>query len=261
MPGSWALSAPYFIVFGFLCGVVGFRIGWRTRSRIALPIFQALLGWAAFLSAWVFVGPVWSAIAELAWALGTTLASIYVFLGHPRETDERVIRAKDYRNAMLGWLATRRGPEQHPAATAVAHLREAIWYAAAAVLTANLASIAMGAVLLNYMNAYVATLIRAAARTGRVLLLAWNVWSVARVVAYVLLGAAAAGPMLRFIGRGAPWASLRALAVAAGVGLVVDIVLKLALSPRCAAALAAAVDLEAAREGRSAAALLALHLD
>jgi len=231
------------------------------RHRVALPVFQGLLGWAAFLSSWMFVGPAWAAVTEMAWALGTTLASVYVFLGHPRETDERVIRAKAYREGMLEWLATRRGPEKQPAATAVAHIRETIWYAAAAVLTANLVSIAMGAVLLNYMNAYVATLVRAAARTGRVLLLAWNVWSVVRVIAYVLLGAAAAGPMLRIFGRGASWASLRGLVAAAGAGLVVDLLLKLALSPRCAAALGDAVDLDAAREGRSSATLLALHLD
>ena len=261
MPASWALSAPYFVAFGFLCGVVGFRIGWRMRHRVALPACQTVLGWIAFFLAWTFVGPVWAAIAVLAWALGTTLASVYVFLGHPRETDERVVRAKAYREGMLEWLATRRGPEQHPAATAAAHLRETIWYTAAAVLTANVASIGMGAVLLNYMNAYVATLIRAATRTGRVLLLAWNVWSVVRVGAYVLLGAAAAGPVLRLVGRGAPPASLRALGVAAAAGVVADLVLKLALSPFCAGLLAGAVDLEAAREGRSAARLLALHLD
>ena len=66
--------------------------------------------------------------------------------------------------------------------------------------TANLASIAMGAYLLNEMNAYVATLLRAGKRTGRVLLLSWNVWSVARVVAYRVIGAAASAPLLRLAG-------------------------------------------------------------
>jgi hypothetical protein len=106
--------------------------------------------------------------------------SIYVFSGHPKEADERVMRAAEYRSNMLDWLSTGRGPESKPLATTIAHLRELIWYVAAAVATANLASLVMVAVLLNYMNAYVATLLRAARRTWTVLLLGWNVWSVVR---------------------------------------------------------------------------------
>ncbi|HZN55294.1 MAG TPA: hypothetical protein VFB67_08220 [Candidatus Polarisedimenticolaceae bacterium] len=261
MPASWTLSGPYFLVFAFLCGVAGFRVGWRLRGRFLLPVCQGLFGWMAFLAAWRFVGAAWAAGAVLAWALGTTLASVHAFLRHPREADERVLRARTYREGMLEWIETGRGPEQRPAATSASHARETIWYAAAAVLTANLASIGLGAVLLNYMNAYVATLLRAAVMPGRVLLLAWNVWSVTRVVAYVLLGAAAAGPMLRVFGWGADATVLRRLAIAAGAGLVLDLSLKLALSRRCAAALAASVDVQAARAGRSASHPLVLDLD
>src|SRR5262245_35182079 len=142
MPASWALSGPYFLAFGLLSGVAGFRVGWRFGRGIVLPVIQALFGWTAFLLAWEFVGPVWAAAAVLAWALGTTLASVYVFLGRPRETDQRVLRARAYRESMLDWLET--------GATLGARPREVLWYAAAAVLTANLASIAMGAILLNY---------------------------------------------------------------------------------------------------------------
>jgi hypothetical protein len=261
MPGSWALTPPYVLSFALLCGVVGFRIGWRTGSRVGLPLAQTALGWVAFLLAFRIVGPAWAAAAVAAWIVGTTAASIYVFVGHPRETDERVMRAATYRASMLAWLESGSGPEQRPIATTLAHLREAIWYTAAAIATANLASIGMGAVLLNEMNAYVATLLRAATRTGIVVLLAWNVWSVVRVASYVLIGAAAAVPVLRLVGFGVDAAAARSTAIAGAVGLVADLALKFALSRTWAHGLASAVDLEAAKANRSSDAPLSLHLD
>jgi hypothetical protein len=136
-----------------------------------------------------------------------------------------------------------------------------IWYTAAAIATANFASLAMGTVLLNEMNAYVATLLRAAKRTGIVLLLAWNVWSLVRVSAYVLIGAAAAAPVLRLSGLSADPTTVRALGWAGAIGVVVDVVLKLALSRPCGRVLAAAIDLPAAKANGSSDTPLSLHLD
>lgn len=261
MLASWALTPPYFLVFAFLCGVVGFRVGWRIGNRVALPLAQSALGWTAFLLAFDVVGLAWAAASVGTWILGTTVASLYVFVGHPQETDMRVMRAAPYRASMLAWIETGNGPEKRPVATATTHLREAIWYTAAGIATANFGSIAMGAVLLNQMNAYVATLIRAAEKTGRVLLLGWNVWSVVRVAAYVVIGAAAASPLLSLCGWRVDGAASRAMGLAGGVGLVVDLLLKLALSGPCGRALAGAVDLEAAKANRSSEVPLSLHLD
>jgi len=249
------------LTFAFLCGVVGFRMGWRTKSRIALPLVQGSLGWLSFLVSWSFLGAFWAAACVGAWCLGSTLAGVYVFLGRPQQTDERVIRAQPYRATMLEWLTTGRGPEARVGATVVQHVRELIWYAAAAVVSANFLSMVMGAILLNYMNAYVATLLRAATRTGRVLLLGWNVWSVVRVSAYVMLGSAAAAPLIRRMGFATDVGAVRALAVLGAAGCVLDLALKLVLSPPCGRALAAAIDLEAARANRSSEVPLELHLD
>lgn len=261
MSASWALTPSYFILFGLLCGVVGFRVGWRIGNRIALPIVEGASGWGAFLIAWMILGPVWAAASVGAWAFGTTVASIYVFIGNPIETDRRVMRAAPYRVSMLAWLQPGDGPERRPVATTRRHLREAIWYTAAGIATANLGSIAMGAILLNVMNAYVATLWRAATRKGILLLLAWNVWSVVRVLAYVVIGTAAASPLLRFWRFRADPSEVRALALAGAMGLVLDLCLKLALSRVFRRALVAAIDLPAAAANRSSETPLTLHLE
>ena len=165
-----------------------------------------------------------------------------------------------YRAAMLDWLSTGRGPESVPLATAAQHARELIRYLAAAVLTANLASLAMGAALLNMMNAYVATLLRAARKPAVVIALAWNVWSIVRVAAHVALGAAAASPLLGLMGMRRDAGTVRMLAIAGAVGVAADLVLKLALSRFCGRILSRAVDLQAAAEGRSSGVPLSLNL-
>ena len=260
VPASWSLTPQYFLALGFLSGAVGFRIGWRTARPAALPAAQALLGWGVFLLAWSIVGPAWAAASVGSWALGTSVAGIYEFARRPKDADARVARAASYRASMLEILATGRGPETRPGATLVHHLRETIYYLAAAVLTANLASLAMGAALLNFMNAYVATLLRAARSTGRVLAFAWPPWSLVRVASYVALGAAAASPLLGWAGMHRGGAEVRPLAIAGGCGLVVDTALKLALSRPWSRVLAAAVDLDAARENRSSEPLVSLDL-
>lgn len=258
----WQHASPaYFLALGFVCGMAGFRVGWRMRHPVALPVTQAVLGFVPFALAWTAVGPVWAAAAVLAWAAGSTVLAVMTFLGSPAEIDRRVIRAAHYRASMLEWLRTGSGPESRPLATAIVHLRELVLYIAAAVVSANFLSLVLGAILLNYMDAYVAALLRAGRRPGIVLLLGWNVWSLVRVAAYVALGAAAAFPMARQVGYPAPGDAVLALAAAGGAGVVLDLVLKLALSRPCGRILARAVDLGAAAALRPAGDEVSLHLD
>jgi hypothetical protein len=246
----WRHATPaYFLALGFVCGLAGFRLGWRLRHRTALPLAQAVLGYLAFHLAWRVQGPAWAAAAVGAWAAGSTLLAIPTFLGNAVETDRRVIRAAPYREEMLAWLRTGSGPESRPAVTAARHLRELLVYLAAALVSLNVLGIALGAVLLGQMNAWVATLLRAARRTAVVLLLAWNVWSLVRVAAYVALGSACAAPLSEVVGLAPGRGSAMPLALFGAVGVILDLGLKLVLSRPCGRALAAAVDLEAAARG------------
>lgn len=234
----------YLFSIGVLCGIVGFRIGWRAGHRVVLPVMQGIAGMTAFLAGWTLEGP-WHAVAAVAgWALGTTAASVPVFRRDAARTDELVLRSAPYRAEMTRWLVTERGPESTPVATTARHALELAAYLAAAVATANFAALVMGAILLNYMNAWVASLLRAAVRPWTVRLLAWNVWSVVRVAAYVVLGAAAAWPLMARLGWPWPWSAIRPLVVVGSAGVVLDLALKLALSRPCGRALAAAVDVE-----------------
>lgn len=248
MIGS-AFPPSYYLALGAICGAAGFRLGWRWKNRFVLPVTQAIFGWVAFAAGWQAHGPAWAAAVVGAWALGSTLVSLFTFAGAPVDVDRAVLRARPYRESMLDWLRTGKGPETRALSTVSSHARELALYLVAAVATANFVSIALGAVLLNSMNAYVATLLRAARRKLVVAALAWNVWSVVRVAAYVVLGVAAADVLGRLVGLPPAEEPVRALWLWGGIGVVVDLLLKLALSRPCGRALAAAVDLVAAERG------------
>ena len=240
------LGRVYVLVLGLLCGWMGFRLGWRAANRIVLPVLQGGMGFLAFLYAWTFAGPLAAAVAVTGWALGTSFPAIGTFRRQPAATETRVLRARAYRTEMLAWLRSGVGPEAAPRRTALAHLRELAAYLVAAAATANAGALVLGAVLLNYMNAYVARLLAAARRPWTVRLLAWNVWSLVRVLGYVLLGVAAAAPLLRLTGRGGDPAEVRALALTGALAVRLDLLLKRLLSPAAGRRLAAAVDLDQA---------------
>jgi hypothetical protein len=122
------------------------------------------MGFLAFFYAWTFAGPLSAAITVMGWALGTSLPAISTFRRQPAAVEVRVLRATAYRAEMLAWLRSGVGPEASPRRTALAHLRELAAYLVAAAATANAGALVLGAILLNYMNAYVARLLAAARR-------------------------------------------------------------------------------------------------
>jgi hypothetical protein len=233
-------TPAYFIVLGLLCGVVGFRMGWRGRNRWFLPVTQALMGFLAFAASWRTTGPLYAAATVVGWAAGTTLVAIHTFRREGTDVDAIVLRAATYRATMRAWLQS--GGGFPPGATLLAHARELALYLLLAAASANLLGLLMGAVLLNSMNAWVATVLGAARQPGTAAIYAWPVWSVVRVLAFILLGAAAAAPLAALAGHPGDPAQLRVLWIAGGAGIVLDLVLKLTLAPACGRKLAAATE-------------------
>lgn len=250
-PWVWA------IVLGGLCGVVGTRIGLRIATslgdKVTLPLCQTALGYVAFAASWARFGPVEAFVAELGWALGASLVAVAAFRRDPSTADRVVWRAASYRDDMLDWLRTGEGPPARPLATCVAHARELAVYVVLGVISANVLAMAAGAALLNFMNAWVATLSeypRVRGREGVVRRYAWPPWSVVRVIAYVAIGTALAAPGLALSGAewarvgDGPFAGVPVELVAAGaVGVGLDLMLKLFLAPGFMRRLAASVEL------------------
>ncbi|HET9480532.1 MAG TPA: hypothetical protein VFP98_02155, partial [Candidatus Polarisedimenticolia bacterium] len=139
------------------------------------------------------------------------------------------------RDEMYDWLSTGSGRESTPSQFIPQHLLHAAIFCLLSLATGGAASLIMGAVLLNYMSFYVGDLILRCAGSGTLpaaIALAWNPWSIIRVVAFIALGVALAEPLLARLSGGGPDPSTRGrwLALAAA-GLAADIVLKSLLAP------------------------------
>ena len=90
----------------------------------------------------------------------------------------------------------------------------------------------MGSVLLGYMSFYVGDLAHGSSHCAPAwaALLAWNPWSIVRVVSFIVLGVVLAEPLLSRR-TAVPPGSRRGWIAAALAGAAADIVLKTALAP------------------------------
>src|SRR6185295_676958 len=130
------------------------------------------------------------------------------------------------------WIRTGAGTEGSPRAFIPQHALHLGAFVVLSLLTASALSITMGAVLMNYMDFYVASLARAGAPLWAVVLLGWQPWAMARVAAFSVLGVVLAPWLLRRLGvirASAP--SARPFVIAAACLLLADVVLKSLLAP------------------------------
>jgi hypothetical protein len=171
--------------------------------------------------------------ATLVWAVALAVVGTTWFILWPDLPAGRILNGGPYRDEMFGWIRTGQGPEGSPSLFLPQHAQHLGAFVALSLVSASAASILMGAVLMNYMSFYVASLAKAGVPAWAVVGLGWQPWAVCRVAAFCTLGAVLAEPLLSRLLR-YPYAGLgaarRYLAWAA-VGLLADLTLKAALAP------------------------------
>jgi hypothetical protein len=208
---------------------IGLAIGWPWL----LPLLNAVPAYVA-MAALLLRGDRRGAVAAmLVWAAGLALAGTASFALWPAPVDATVIHGPQYREEMFHWIRTGQGRESSPLLFVPQHAAHLALFVAASLATASALSIAMGAVLMNYMSFYVASLARAGAPAWAVVLLGWQPWAICRVAAFCTLGAVLGEPLiLRIRGRRyAGFRSARPYLIAAGAALLADLALKAALAP------------------------------
>jgi len=219
-----------------LATIASSLVGFAVNSRWLLPLLNAL---PACLLMIVSVARRKRAEAiglMVWWALVLGLSSVALTMTWPERASEVILNGASYRDEMFAWLSTGMGRESTPSIFVPQHLAHAAVFCVLSLATGGCASILMGAVLMNYMSFYVGELIARCAGSpshALAIALAWNPWSMVRVVSFIVLGVVLAEPLLsRAAGRGPDRRGRRAWLVAGAAGLLVDIVLKSLLAPR-----------------------------
>jgi hypothetical protein len=171
----------------------------------------------------------------LAWAVALSVSTIAAGTYFAGSLGAAIWRAGAYRDEMVLWIATGRGAEGSIAQFLPRVLVESARGLGLAALSAGMAGLFLGALLLGYMNGYVAWVVAHAepsAGSLSVALLAWPPWSMCRVVSFVLAGTAGAlWGYPRILARGEPRAPVGRLLLWSGTFLLLDIGLKWWLAP------------------------------
>ncbi|MET0551693.1 MAG: hypothetical protein ABW221_01555 [Vicinamibacteria bacterium] len=172
-------------------------------------------------------------VATLVWAAALAVGGTVTFALWPRPVDGLVLNGPAYRDEMFTWILTGFGREGRPSLFLPQHLGHLAGFLVLSLATASALSIALGAVLMNFMSFYVASLWRAGVPGWAVLLLGWQPWALCRVAAFCTLGVVLSEPLLARVKR-YPYAGLgsaKPYLLAAGAGILADWILKAALAP------------------------------
>lgn len=172
-------------------------------------------------------------VATLVWAVALAVGGTVTFALWPRPVDGLVLNGPAYRDEMFTWILTGFGREGRPSQFLPQHLGHLAGFVVLSLATASALSIALGAVLMNFMSFYVASLWRADVPGWAVLLLGWQPWAICRVAAFCTLGVVLAEPLLARVKK-YEYAGLRSATpylLAAAGGILADWILKAVLAP------------------------------
>ena len=221
------------------CGAAGAgaAAGFALGLPLALPLLTGVPGWL-LMRRWLRAGSRGRAIGLLVWwAACLACACIVLTMTWPDRAAAAILNGPAYKEEMRAWLSTGVGRESTPSQFIPQHLLHAAIFCLLALATAGVAALVMGAMLLHYMSYYVGDLVAACQgrpEAGLAMLLAWNPWSIARVIAFIILGVVLSEPLLARLGGSAGLpdpAGRRRWAVVALGGLALDLILKSLLAP------------------------------
>jgi hypothetical protein len=194
------------------------------------PLLAPLTLFGGFARA-VRTADYWKAFRRgLLWA-ALLSASVILFVHvAPAAAAHAILNAEPYRQEMFGWIETGVAKENDWRQFLPDHLLHLGVFIALAWLSGGYLALALGAVLTSYMSYFVGSFAVATGAPVLGSLAAWVPWSVVRVLSFVALGCLLARPLL--LRRAWPFgARERRWALAALLGILVDILTKAAIAP------------------------------
>ncbi len=198
-----------------------------------LPLLNAAPAWAVMARRLRRGDRRGAVVAMLVWAALLAVVGTTTFALWPSDPGPSVVHGPAYRDEMFHWIRTGEGSEGSPRLFLPQHVVHLAVFVALSLVTGSALSIVGGAVLMNYMAYYVASLARAGVPAWAVVSLGWQPWALSRVAAFCTLGAVLAEPLLARASR-YRYAGLRESRLflfAAGAGILADWVTKAAFAP------------------------------
>ena len=216
-----------------LATLVSYPLGLAVGHPWLLPALNTLPAYLAMVALLRRGERRHAVVAMLVWAVALAIGGTVSFALWPRPVDAVVLNGPAYREEMFAWILTGVGRESQPSRFLPQHVGHLAGFVVLSLATASALSITMGAVLMNFMSFYVASLARAGVPAWAVVLLGWQPWAICRVAAFCTLGVVLAEPLLARVLK-YPYGGLRGArpyVLAAAAGILADWILKALLAP------------------------------
>lgn len=204
-------------------------------QRFCLPLLNGLVIAPLFIWALRAGRPRRAVELGLFWSLCQTAAMLAATLLLPEQTTIVVLRGLDFRTEMLAWVNDGQGSPGLASEFVPRAAGNYAIFSGLSLVTGSIGGLIFLASLLNTYNFYVATLVQQVVNPLLLIVLAWPLWLIVRLIGYLVTGAVLAEPVavldLRPQWWSRWWRDRRRLLVI-GIGLVVmSLLLQLILAP------------------------------
>ncbi len=205
------------------------------EQRLCLPVLSALVLVPMFIWALREGRPRKAIQLGLFWAVVQSAVIVIATILVSQSASHAVLGGVEFRSEWLAWIANGSAVQRTPALALGQASVELMIYAAATFLTGSVAGLIALTAAMDRFNFTAATLLTLAARPLLMLVSAWPVWVIVRLVSYLIVGAVLAEPMVHLnlrIGFLIDWWRRRQRLLAIGLGLfALSLLLQLLLSP------------------------------
>ena len=225
------VPTPSYIIYIIASTPIGFALGLKIAISYIMPVINAILIYPVYL-AYILKGRLKTAVVMvLVWSMMLSAVVILYSYQDPERTGSMIVMGERYKNEMFEWLKTGRGVEGDISRFLPQHLLHLSTFSILCLATGGFGGLIMGSVLLNYMNYYVGSLWQAS-QNVKVILYGWSIWSVIRVVGYIIISIFLSTPLINRIEKKSWKFKKYSLYLYLGLLLILlDIILKYTLSP------------------------------
>jgi hypothetical protein len=218
------------LIFLVLATIGSYPIGILSGSAWLLPSLNTLPAYLLMVARLRHGDRPGALVAMLTWAATMAVFGTLSFALWPTAAESVVFNGAAHRDEMFLWIRTGVGREGSLRLFLPQHVLHLVGFVIVSLASASALSILAGAVLMNFMAFYVASLARAGVPAWAVIALGWQPWALCRVAAFCTLGVVLAEPLLRRRFATMPADSPRKLLLWAAAGILADWVLKAALA-------------------------------
>ncbi len=171
----------------------------------------------------------------LLWGVLQSIAVIVATAIAPETAAKVILRGQSYTTEMFHWIRTGEGMEGSLNLFLPDHLLQYGIFCILCVATISSVALIFGTWMLNYMNFYVAELVKVSAKPWFAAILGWYPWSLLRIIGFIATGVALAALGLNLVTRirgEVPKSPFPKTYMLIGIGFVIaDIVVKAILAP------------------------------